>query len=95
MQRMTISALVFVGTWPNRTGHAYDQDTGKLLWEQELEANTEGLAAVYEAAGREYVVFRAPGRQPESAPAEGFAWKAGKAAAQGYYAFALPKASGK
>ena len=92
---MTISVLVFVGTWPDRTVHAYDKDTGKLLREQELEANPEGLAAVYEAAGREYVVFCAAGRQPESAPAEGFAWKAGKAAVQGYYAFALPKASGR
>jgi hypothetical protein len=45
--------------------------------------------------GREYVVFCAAGRPPESAPAEGFAWKAGKSAAQGYYAFALPKAGGK
>ncbi len=91
MQRMTISALVFVGTWPDRTVHAYDKDTGKLLWEQEREA----MAAVYEASGREYRVFCAAGRQPESAPAEGFAWKAGKAAAQAYYAFALPKARGK
>jgi hypothetical protein len=60
-----------------------------------LAANPEGLAAVYEAGGREYVVFCAAGRRSESAPAEGFAWKAGKAAAQGYYAFALPKKSGK
>lgn len=87
--------LVFVGTWPDRTVHAYDEDTGQLLWEHELEANPEGLAAVYEAGGREYVVFCAAGRRPESAPAEGFAWKAGKPEAQGYYAFALPKTSGK
>jgi quinoprotein glucose dehydrogenase len=95
MERMTISASVFVGIWPDRTVHAYDEDTGKPLWEQELESNPEGLAAVYEAAGREYVVFCAVGRQPEGAPAEGFAWKAGKAAAQGYYAYALPKMGGK
>ena len=31
------------------------------------------------------------GIRPEAAPAEGFAWKAGKAEAQGYYVFALPK----
>jgi quinoprotein glucose dehydrogenase len=92
---VTAGGLVFVATWPDRTVHAYDKDTGKLLWEQELEANPEGLAAVYEAGGREYVVFCAAGRPPESAPAEGFAWKAGKSAAQGYYAFALPKAGGK
>jgi quinoprotein glucose dehydrogenase len=92
---VTAGGLVFVGTWPDRTVHAYDKDTGKLLWEQELEANPEGLAAVYEAEGREYVVFCAAGRPPQSAPGEGFAWKAGTPAAQGYYVFALPKATGK
>jgi quinoprotein glucose dehydrogenase len=92
---VTAGGLVFVGTWPDRTVHAYDKDTGKLLWEQELEANPEGLAAVYEAGGREYVVFCAAGRPPQSAPGEGFAWKAGTPAAQGYYVFALPKANGK
>jgi len=88
---VTAGGLVFVATWPDRTIHAYDKDTGKLLWEQEIEANPEGLPAVYEVDGREYIVFCASGHTPETAPAEGFAWKAGKAEAQGYYAFALPK----
>lgn len=44
---MAAGGLVFVGTWPDRTLQAYDKDIGKLLWEQELEANPEGLAAVY------------------------------------------------
>ena len=38
---VTAGGLVFVATWPDRTVHAYDKDTGKLLWEQELEANPE------------------------------------------------------
>jgi quinoprotein glucose dehydrogenase len=88
---VTAGGLVFIATWPDRTIHAYDKDTGKLLWEQELEANPEGLPSVYEVDGRQYIVFCASGHPPEAAPAEGFAWKAGKAEAQGYYAFALPK----
>jgi quinoprotein glucose dehydrogenase len=88
---VTAGGLVFIATWPDRTIHAYDEDTGKLLWEQEIEANPEGLPSVYEVDGREYIVFCASGHPPEAAPAEGFAWKAGKAEAQGYYAFALPK----
>jgi quinoprotein glucose dehydrogenase len=92
---VTAGGLVFVGTWPDRTVRAFDKDTGKILWEQELEANPEGLAAVYEVGGRQFVVFCAAGRPPESAPAEGYAWKAGKAAAQGYYVFALPQRDGK
>jgi quinoprotein glucose dehydrogenase len=88
---VTAGGLVFIATWPDRTIHAYDEDTGKLLWEQEIEANPEGLPSVYEVDGREYIVFCASGHPPEAAPAEGFAWKAGKAEAQGYYAFALPR----
>jgi quinoprotein glucose dehydrogenase len=76
----------------DRTVHAYDKDTGKILWEKELDANPEGVPAVYEAGGREYVVFCArSGRIGMSVATEGFAWKAGKPEAQGYYVFALPK----
>jgi quinoprotein glucose dehydrogenase len=88
---VTAGGLVFVASWPDRTIHAYDKENGKLLWEKEIEANPEGVPAVYEIEGREYIVFCASGRSPDSAPAEGFAWKAGKAEAQGYYVFALPK----
>ena len=88
---VTAGGLVLIATWPDRTVHAYDKETGKLLWEQELDANPEGLPAVYQVDGREYIVFCAAGHGSESAPAEGFAWKAGKAEAQGYYAFALPE----
>jgi hypothetical protein len=49
------------------------------------------LPSVYEVGGRQYIVFCASGHPPDTAVAEGFAWKAGKAPAQGYYVFALPK----
>jgi len=39
--------------------------------------------------GRQYVVFAAAGCGPEGAPGEGFAWKAGKVEAQGYYVFTV------
>ena len=88
---VTAGGLVFIGTWSDRTVRAYDNDSGKVVWEKELPANPEGLAAVYEVGGREFVVFCAAARPPESAPGEGFAWKAGLAEAQGYYVFALPQ----
>ena len=88
---VTAGGVVFIATWPDRTIHAYDKETGSLIWEQEIEANPEGLPSVYEVDGREYIVFCASGHPPDAAPGEGFAWKAGKAEAQGYYAFALPR----
>lgn len=86
---VTAGGLVFIGSWPDRTVHAYDKHTGRVLWEQEIEANPEGTPAVYAVAGRQYIVFAAAGRAPDGAPGEGFAWKAGKAEAQGYYVFTV------
>jgi hypothetical protein len=37
--------------------HAYDKDTSKLPWETEIDANPDGIPAVYEADGREYGAF--------------------------------------
>lgn len=87
----TAGGLVFIGSWGDRTIHAFDKDTGKVLWEQQIGANPEGLPAVYEVDGREYVVFCAAAHPPGSAPGEGYAWLAGKEDAQGYYVFALAK----
>ena len=80
--------LIFVGTWGDATVRAFDKDTGKVLWEHELEANPEGIAAVYEAGGRQFVVFCASGSGGGS-PGN-IASVPGKPSAQGYYVFALP-----
>jgi len=89
---VTAGGLIFVGSWGDRTVHAYDKDSGKILWEHELQANPEGLAAVYEVGGREYVAFCASGTAQASAESgPNIAFTPGKVEAQGYYVFALPK----
>ena len=81
-----------MGTWSDRTVRAFDRDTGKVLWEKELESNPEGIPAVYEEGGRQYVVFAArTGRVFDNIGTDSMAWKPGKPEAQGYYVFALPK----
>ena len=88
----TAGGLIFIGTWSDRTVRAYDEETGKVLWERELESNPEGIPAVYEVNGREYVAFCArSGRVFDNIGTESMAWKPGKPEAQGYYVFALPK----
>ena len=47
---VTAGGLIFIGTWSDRTLRAYDKDTGKVLWEKEIDANPEGIPAVYEVA---------------------------------------------
>ena len=86
----TAGGLLFIGTGPDRMVHALDKDTGKTLWELELDANPDGIPAVYEADGREYVAFYAA----VSGEKETMAYKPGKPGAQGYYVFALPQAAG-
>ena len=58
---MTAGGLIFVGTSTDRKLRAYDQDTGKVLWEKELPAATEGVPTVYEVNGRQFVAIAVGG----------------------------------
>jgi quinoprotein glucose dehydrogenase len=84
---VTAGGLIFIGTASDRSLHAYDKDTGKLLWETEIEANPDGIPAVYEVLGRQYVAFYAGAQRSY----RGIPWKAAKPEAQGYYVYALPR----
>jgi quinoprotein glucose dehydrogenase len=53
---VTAGGLIFAGT-RDRKVRAIDSQTGKVLWETTLDAALEGMPAVYEVKGREYVVF--------------------------------------
>jgi quinoprotein glucose dehydrogenase len=85
----TAGGLIFTGT-RDRKARAIDTQTGKVLWEATLDAALEGMPAVYQVNGREYVVFCAaaqattythdlPGHPALRAPIPG-----------AYVAFALP-----
>jgi quinoprotein glucose dehydrogenase len=81
---VTAGGLIFTGT-RDRKVRALDVDTGKTLWEKELDAALEGMPAVYEIGGREYIVFCAAA-QVELVPAR-------QASVPGaYVALALPNA---
>ncbi|MDQ6759730.1 MAG: pyrroloquinoline quinone-dependent dehydrogenase [Acidobacteriota bacterium] len=53
---VTAGGLIFTGT-RDRKVRALDADNGKVLWEHEVAAALEGIPAVYEVDGRQYVVF--------------------------------------
>jgi quinoprotein glucose dehydrogenase len=91
---VTAGGVIFTGT-RDRKVRAIDSDTGKVLWEAEVDAALEGMPAVYEVQGREYVVFCAsaqattythsvPGHPASDAPIPG-----------AYVAFALPVAKSR
>ncbi len=53
---ITAGGLIFTGT-RDRKVRAFDLDSGKLLWEFPIDMALEGIPAVYQVAGRQYIVF--------------------------------------
>ena len=89
---VTSTGLLFVATTDGKV-RAHDEETGKVLWTGTLPAGSEGVPAMYEVNGRQYLVVPAssrintggghvrPGDVPIE-PADG---------ARSYVAFALPR----
>lgn len=89
----TAGGLVFIANSQDRTLRAFDRDTGVVLWAHELEANPEGIPAVYQLAGRQYIAFAAGaswGTGTDPVWKNAFHRKPARIEAQGYYVFALP-----
>jgi quinoprotein glucose dehydrogenase len=79
---VTAGGLIFAGTRDGKA-RALDVDSGQELWAHQLDAGLEGIPAVYEVAGREFVVF--------CASAQAGLRKATQTKIRGaYVAFALP-----
>jgi quinoprotein glucose dehydrogenase len=53
---VTAAGLIFTGT-RDRKVRAFDIESGKVLWEKELDAALEGMPAVYEIGGKQFIVF--------------------------------------
>lgn len=82
---VTAGGLIFTATRDHFV-RAYDEDTGKVLWEKQLSVPLQGIPIVYEAGGREYLVVCAAA--PEVNDTGGRTPIPGGA----YVAFALPRA---
>jgi len=82
---VTAGGLIFTGS-RDREVRALDAATGKVLWHKQVDAALEGMPAVYEAGGRQFVVFCAAAQvgltQATQTPIAG-----------AYVAFALPRDS--
>jgi quinoprotein glucose dehydrogenase len=57
----TAGGLIFVATSSDRKFRARDARDGSVIWEHDLPAASEGVPAVYEVDGREYVVIAVGG----------------------------------
>jgi quinoprotein glucose dehydrogenase len=76
---VTAGGLVFIGAAMDERFHAFDAETGALLWEFQMDAGGYASPATFEVAGRQFVVVAAGGGgKPETRPGDA------------YYCFALP-----
>ena len=76
---VTKGGLIFIGAAMDERFHAYDKDTGDLLWEFQMDAGGYATPSTYKIDGRQYVVIAAGGGgKPGTKPGEK------------YYCFALP-----
>jgi quinoprotein glucose dehydrogenase len=77
---VTAGGLVFIGGTKDERFHAFDKQTGKLLWEHALPAGGYATPATYQVKGRQYVVIAAGG-----------AGKLQTKAGDAFVAFSLPE----
>jgi quinoprotein glucose dehydrogenase len=63
---VTAGGLVFIGT-PDHKLRAYDDDSGKVVWEWDVGGPINGVPAVYELGGRQYLAVCVGAADSESA----------------------------
>lgn len=80
---VTAGGLIFTGTRDKKV-RALDAATGKILWEHQLEAALEGMPAIYQVDGIQYIAFCA-------AAQVGLTPATQETIRGAYVAFALPK----
>ena len=76
---VTAGGLIFIGASMDERFHAYDKETGELLWEFQMDAGGYATPATYEIDGKQYVVIAAGG-----------GGKPGTKPGDAYYCFTLP-----
>lgn len=70
---VTAGGLVFIGGSKDEKFHAFDADTGKLLWEHKLPAGGYATPSTYVVNGRQFVTIAAGGGgKPRTASGDAF-----------------------
>jgi glucose dehydrogenase len=84
---VTVGGLVFIGAAMDEPFHAYDAETGALLWEYQMDAGGYARPATFEVDGRQHLVIAAGGGgKPETRPGDAcycFALPGGQGAGEG------------
>jgi quinoprotein glucose dehydrogenase len=73
----TAGGLIFIGATGDNMFRAFDQNTGKILWEYQLPGMASSIPSTYAVGGKQYVVVSVNGEQKNNFKG-------------GYIAFAIP-----
>jgi quinoprotein glucose dehydrogenase len=91
---VTATGLLFIASTDGKV-RAHDEETGKVLWTADLPAGSEGLPAMYEANGRQFLVVPASSRintgGGHQSPGSTAPVSEPRSPLAGYIAFALPR----
>ena len=85
---VTSAGLIFIAASDGKL-YALDEDTGKVLWSIVLPAGSEGIPAMYEVGGRQYLVVSASS-SINSGGGHAGSVRVQTTGPKGYVAFALP-----
>jgi quinoprotein glucose dehydrogenase len=88
---VTAGGLIFAATKYEGKLHAYDHNTGKEVWSAVLPAASEGVPAVYEVDGQEFIVVCATTGKDTDIPRDGPSQPTATPPERSYIAYALPK----
>ena len=88
----TATGLLFNVGGDNKV-RAYDEDTGKVLWEHSIAGNSTGCPSIYEIDGREYLVISVSGPLTGGRGGSGGPQPNAGNLPSGYVVFALPRAN--
>ncbi len=89
---VTSTGLIFITASDGKV-RALDEETGKVLWTATLPAGSEGIPAMYEVGGRQYLVVSASSKVNSGGGHSGRGMASENARPDlpiGYIAFALP-----
>lgn len=87
---VTATGLIFIAASDGKL-RALDADTGQVLWTATLPAGSEGIPAMYQSGGRQYLVIPAASNLNAGGGHPGSANAPASALSKGYVAFALPR----
>ena len=88
---VTAGGLIFMATRDEGKLRAFDEETGNELWTYDLPAASEGVPAVYEVDGQEFLVINATSAKVTEIPRDGPPPPTTEPVKRLYIAFALPK----